>query len=144
MTHDEILAAIAGNPELVALAVDRNTQAIADKLSDGRTRLNPDYRYDKGDFIVALGLPLGNAVLDAIEGDPLYRHAKDLVISGKLRADLPITQTLLGQMVGATFDAMTFTEAHAEALLDLARVDAPVSEWDVRCALFNDDGSLRI
>jgi len=39
MTTEEIVAAILASPELTALAADGSTQAIADALSDGRTKV---------------------------------------------------------------------------------------------------------
>lgn len=113
----------------------RRDDLIAELLSEDRTQLAP-YYVDKGDFIVALGLDTANAVLDLLEAEPRYRHAKDLIAKGTLRADLPITLALLQQLIGADLGAAgTFSQAHAEALLALARRPAPIPIGDVSRAL---------
>lgn len=136
MTHDEIRAAIAADPALQALVPD--TQAIAAALSVGRTR------YEKteigvGTIIEVLGLATANPVLDAIYASPDYRHVKPLLDQGRLRLDSEFVRGALQAMVPALL-----TQAQRDALVARAEVSDPVGEYEVRCAIYADDGSLRV
>jgi len=136
MTADEIRAAIAADPALQALVPD--TVAIAAALSVGRMRWKHT-EIGVGTIIEVLGLAAANPVLDAIYASPDYRHVKPLLDQGRLRLDSEFVRGALQTMVPALL-----TQAQRDALVARAAVADPVSEYDVRVAIYNDDGSLRV
>jgi len=136
MTHEEILAAVQADPALIALVPD--TQAIADTLSVGRVSL-VSRRIGVGTVMDELGAPEGAALLKQFQGmvatDPVVEFGWFLLEKDNLDVGLSSTRTL--------FDALLPVEA-ANKLKALAEVPAPVSEFEVRCALLNDDGTWRV
>lgn len=136
MTPDEIRAAIAADPALQALVPD--TQAIADALSVGRTRY-VETQIGVGTIIEVLGLATANAVLDVVYSAPDYRHVKPLLDQGRLRLDSAFVRSALQSMVPALL-----TQEQRDALVARAAVSDPVNEYNVRVAIYNDDGSLRV
>ena len=137
MTADEIRAAIAADPALQALVPD--TQAIADALSVGRTRWKHT-EIGVGTVIEVLGLAVANPVLDALYAAPDYRHVKPLLDQGRLRLDAVAQAGMLQPLVTGGL----LTQAQLDALIARAKEPAPVAEYDVRMAIHNDDGSLRV
>ena len=137
MTADEIRAAIAANPDLQALVPD--TQAIADALSVGRTRWKHT-EIGVGSIIEVLGISAANPVLDALYAAPDYRHVKPLLDQGRLRLDVVAQAGMLQPLVTGEL----LTQAQLDALIARAKEPAPVAEYDVRVAIYNDDGSLRV
>ena len=137
MTHDEIRAAIAADPALQALVPD--TQAIADALSVGRTRWKHT-EIGVGTVIEVLGLAVANPVLDALYAAPDYRHVKPLLDQGRLRFDSVAQVGMLQPLVTGGL----LTQAQLDALIARAKEPAPVAEYDVRMAIYNDDGSLKV
>lgn len=135
MTPQEIRDAIAAAPALQALIAAGNHEAVAQALSAGRTKLGK-YEAGKGDVLSALGLTVGNALLDVIDAAPEFRHAKHLLEAGRLRLDMPLTivtlQSLVGQQIA---QGITFAQAHADAILDLARVPDPITHEAVTAAV---------
>lgn len=136
MTPEEIRAAISADPALQALVPD--TQAIADALSAGRTRY-VETQVGVGTIIEVLGLATANAVLDVIYSAPDYRHVKPLLDQGRLRLDSQFVRGALQSMVPALL-----TQEQRDALVARAAVADPVDEYNVRIAVYNDDGSLRV
>ena len=137
MTPDEIRAAISADPALQALVPD--TQAIADALSAGRTRWKPT-DIGVGTIIEVLGLAAANPVLDALYASPDYRHVKPLLEQGRLRLDSVAQAGMLQPLVTGGL----LTQAQLDALIARAKEPAPVAEYDVRMAIYNDDGSLKV
>ena len=137
MTADEIRAAIAADPALQALVPD--TQAIADALSVGRTRWKHT-EIGVGTVIEVLGLAVANPVLDALYAAPDYRHVKPLLDQGRLRLDSVAQVGMLQPLVTGGL----LTQAQLDALIARAKEPAPVAEYDVRMAIYNDDGSLKV
>lgn len=112
-----------------------NFHAIAAKVSSGRKVKRP-FLAGKGDVIIALGLDVGNAVCDVVDTAPVYRHVKHLLTEGRLDVSLPLTAMMLGSLVGQPIAAgITFTQEHANTLLALAEVEAPVSWTECATAL---------
>jgi len=136
MTAEEIRAAIAADPALQALVPD--TQALAAALSAGRVRY-VETNIGVGTIIEVLGLSVANPVLDAIYASPDYRHVKPLLDQGRLRLDSGFVRGALQAMVPTLL-----TQAQRDALVARAVVADPVSEYEVRCAIYADDGSLRV
>ena len=94
------------------------------------------YLAGKGDVIVTLGFEVGNALCDAIETRPVFRHVKHLLTEGRLDVSLPLTSSMLGSLVGQNIaEGVAFTQAHADALLALAEVDAPVTWLECQNAM---------
>lgn len=137
MTADEIRAAIAADPALQALVPD--TQAIAAALSVGRTRY-VETQIGVGSIIEVLGLAAANPVLDALYASPDYRHVKPLLDQGRLRLDVVAQAGMLQPLVTGGL----LTQVQLDALVARAKEPAPVDEYDVRMAIYNDDGSLKV
>lgn len=137
MTADEIRAAIAADPALQALVPD--TQAIAAALSVGRTRY-VETQIGVGTIIEVLGIAAANPVLDALYASPDYRHVKPLLDQGRLRLDVVAQAGMLQPLVTGGL----LTQAQLDALIARAKEAAPVAEYDVRMAIYNDDGSLKV
>lgn len=137
MTHDEIRAAIAADPALQALVPD--TQAIAAALSVGRTRY-VETQIGVGTIIEALGIAAANPVLDALYASPDYRHIKPLLDQGRLRLDVVAQAGMLQPLVTGEL----LTQAQLDALVARAKEPAPVAEYAVRMAIYNDDGSIKV
>ena len=137
MTADEIRDAIAADPALQALVPD--TVAIAAALSAGRTRWKHT-DIGVGTIIDVLGLAAANPVLDAIYASPDYRHVKPLLDQGRLRLDVVAQAGMLQPLVTGGL----LTQAQLDALVARAKEPAPVDEYAVRVAIYNDDGSLRV
>lgn len=137
MTADEIRAAIAADPALQALVPD--AQAIAAALSVGRTRY-VETQIGVGTIIEVLGLAAANPVLDALYAAPDYRHVKPLLDQGRLRLDAVAQAGMLQPLVTGGL----LTQAQLDALVARAKEPAPVAEYAVRMAIYNDDGSLKV
>lgn len=137
MTPEEIRAAISADPALQALVPD--SQAIAAALSVGRTRWKHT-EIGVGTIIEVLGLAVANPVLDALYAAPDYRHVKPLLDQGRLRLDAVAQAGMLQPLVTGEL----LTQAQLDALVARAKEPAPVDEYDVRMAIYNDDGSLKV
>lgn len=137
MTPQEIRDAITASAEIHALVPD--TTAIAAALSAGRTRYRAT-EIGKGTILQVLGLPAGNAVIDAILAAPDYRHIKELLEQGRLRLDIAAQGGLLQPLVIAG----VMTQAQHDALCEVAMDADHIPEFEVRCAIFADDGSLLV
>ena len=137
MTAEEIRAAIAADPALQALVPD--TVAIAAALSAGRTRWKHT-DIGVGTIIETLGLAAANPVLDALYASPDYRHVKPLLDQGRLRLDVVAQAGMLQPLVTGGL----LTQAQLDALVARAKEPAPVDEYAVRVAIYNDDGSMRV
>ena len=137
MTAEEIRAAIAADPALQALVPD--TVALAAALSVGRTRY-VETNIGVGTIIEVLGLAAANPVLDALYASPDSRHVKPLLDQGRLRLDAVAQAGMLQPLVTGGL----LTQAQLDALVARAKEAAPVAEYDVRMAIYNDDGSLKV
>lgn len=137
MTAEEIRAAIAADPALQALVPD--SQAIADALSEGRTRY-VETQIGVGTIIEVLGLAAANPVLDALYASPDYRHVKPLLDQGRLRLDVVAQAGMLQPLVTGGL----LTQAQLDALIARAKEPEPVDEYAVRMAIYNDDGSMKV
>lgn len=137
MTHDEIRAAIGANPALQALVPD--TVALAAALSSGRMRYKP-LEIGTGTIVEVLTLDVANPVIDAIYAEPKYRHIKPLLEQGRLRLDIAAMGGTLQPLVVAGL----LSQPQLDALIARAKEPDSVGEFDVRCAIFADDGSLRV
>ena len=129
LTYEQIRAAIAASPELILLAQEGKTQAIADAISVNRKKTVPT-EVGNGTILEVLGLSVGNALLDVINTVPDFRHVKPLVEQGRLRLDSPLTIQALQSLVPSVL-----TETQAQALISRATVDDKVTHTQVGIAL---------
>lgn len=140
MDANEIRAAIAADPALQALVPD--TSALAAALSQGRTQ-TVSTLVGVGRVMDCLGPTEGAAVLDALDGlravSSPVKWAWLLLERGELDVGLQSVRTQIDALTPAVF-----TTAQAEAIKALAEHPEAVSEFDVRCAIYNDDGSLKV
>lgn len=153
MTPEEIRLEIVVDPVLVALVPD--TEAIAAALSTRHTRLIERLITERR-ILSVLGLVDGEAFLSALEtfatqllpdAHPLKAAQPGLkrVLSWLKTPDgLDVGDPLAQQMLQALAGAGVVNATHAQLVMDLARVPVTVSEWDVRRALWADDGTLLI
>lgn len=114
-----------------ALLASRDNNAIAAAVSVGRVKI-VDAEIGKGKIIETLGLTAGNTLLDAIDSDANYRHIKQLVANGWLNIGSALARSALDALVPA---ALTATDA--AKLKALAEQPDPVTEFDVRCAMYD-------
>lgn len=140
MNANEIRAAIAVDPVLMALVPDTN--ALAAALSQGRIK-TVSTLVGVGRVMDRLGPLDGAAVLDALDGlrssSSPVRWAWVLLERGELDVGLASVRDQIDALTPAIF-----TPAQASAIKSLAEVSDPVSEYDVRCAIYADDGSLKV
>ncbi|MBX9857422.1 MAG: hypothetical protein K2Y26_17965 [Gemmatimonadaceae bacterium] len=151
MTPEAIRAAIAADEALQALVPD--TAALAAALSVGRTRLTERLITERR-ILSALGVIAGAAFLDALDAfikQPLApEHPLAPYHSGITRAvgwlktneGIDIGDPASQAMVQALAAAGVVDAQSAATVMALAVVPDPVAEFDVRRALFADDGTL--
>lgn len=113
----------------------KNPEAIAAAVSVGRVRANTR-EIGNGMILETLGLAGGNALLDVINGFADFRHVKPLIEQGRLSIGSPLVQSTIQSMVPAVL-----TKVQADALCALGLEPDPVSEYQVRCALWNEVGN---
>jgi len=115
------------------LLSQRDTQAIADALPP---RITTHYtEIGKGKIIGAIGLEAANSVLDVIDSNPAYRHVKQLVENGWLDIGSPLARYSIDAMVPTII-----TQEQANIIKALGEVSTPVSEYEVRCICWADNG----
>ena len=137
MTPEQIRQAISESETLTGLLPD--SQAIADALSEGRTRPN-GAEIGNGMILATIGLTAGNALLDALYNTADFRYVKPLLEQGRLDVSSPLVAGALAQLVVG----QVITQQEADALIALGQEPDPVREMDVRRAIYNDDGSLAV
>lgn len=141
MNKEEILTRIRNSPALVALVP--NTEAIAVELC--KEKYSSQYFIGKGGILEQLGFSVGNAVCDLIDSHPNYRHVKHLLSDGRLDMNVNLTRASISALVDVELaPGITFTAANRDSLLNLSLKNYYVSEYQVRCAIYNDDGSLAL
>jgi len=137
MTVEEIRSAISSDEQLMALIPD--TQAIADELS-GRESYKVPFEIGAGGILATLGLERGNALLDAVQSTPGFRHAWPMIEQGSLDLSSPMVEMALGMLV----QGEVISSSEMQQLLSLCLRPLEVPEVDVKRAIWNDDGSLAI
>lgn len=81
-----------------------------------RTKLVPT-EIGNGMVLSAVGLTVGNALLDVIYNAPDFRYVKPLLEQGRLDISSPLARGALDSLVGV---AEGFEQAHADAIKNLA------------------------
>lgn len=113
----------------------RNDAAIAAAVSKSRTKPSTK-EIGNGTILETIGLQYGNAMLDVIYNDANFRHVKPLLEQGRLIVGSPlVVATIQGMAADGVIPA-----AARDALLALTVEPDPVSDLDVRRALWSDDG----
>jgi len=120
----------------VELLDTHDTQAIADALSVGRTKLQTT-EVGNGTVLATVGLTIGNALLDVLYTAPDFRYVKPLLEQGRLDISSPLARGALDSLVGVVAG---FEQAHADALKALAETPDPIDEMTVRQACWSDEG----
>lgn len=157
LTPDQLAALIAQDPALVALAraTPPDTAGIAVALSAGRTEVRS--RLVTARTVIRELGPAGGAALWKLRafGESASTLADNPQAFG-LAANVwwgmqfPVAEGIdVGDaqaraLLDACAEAGVITAVERDALKSLAVQPAPISEWDVRCAILNDDGSLRV
>lgn len=118
-----------------AVRATQDAQAIADALNVGRTK-PARVEIGNGTILETLGLAAGNTLLDVINSVPDYRHVKPLLEQGRMIAGSPVVASAIAALVAAGVIA----QADADKLAALGREPDPVSEFDVRRAIWSDAG----
>tara|TARA_R110001599_G_scaffold33832_3_gene108834 strand:+ start:18546 stop:18962 length:417 start_codon:yes stop_codon:yes gene_type:complete len=138
MTPEEIRAAISGDQAILALVPD--TTAIASALSDGRTRIEKR-NGGIGLIIETLGPDVGSQVLDSIDALRASNNAVKWAWYLLERGDLDFGSAATRGMI-----QLLFAESPPvrDALLAVAEVPDPVSEFEVRKAIFSDSGEVLV
>lgn len=113
-------------PEEIA---SRDYDLIASKVSAGRVKQVPT-EAGNGTILEVLGFEAGNALLDILMTQPVYRHVKPLVEQGRLRLDSQLTAAALMALVPAVLSS-----AQANALINKSYVPNPVTPATVAAAL---------
>ena len=155
MTAQEIRAAIAASQELQALVPD--TVALAAALSVGSTEVYSRLVSARGMAADYFGGPVGaEVVLMKLEGAAVALKASatqaDKVLGSLIARQLgflagegldfgsPALRGMLDQFAAGGI----LTAEEVAGLKAIATRPAPVSEFDVRVAIFADDGTLRV
>ena len=125
------------SPELLA---SRDADAIAAAVNVGRTRVAPRLG-GIGAVMETLGAVDGPLVLDALDA------IKGTVLAVKWgwvlleRGELDFGSTVTRQLIDGLVMGGVMTEAQGLAIKALAEQPDPVTEFDVRRAIWADDGS---
>lgn len=138
MNSEQIRQLILASPEALTLAREGKSKEVAEILSIGRLKFAPT-DVGNGTVLEVLGFTVGNALLDVISNVSDYRHVKPLLEQGRLRLDSPLTRIALEALVPSVLQ-----QSHVEALIERAKVPDPINEFDVRKAIFADDGSILV
>ena len=121
------------SPELLA---SRDPQRIADAVNVGRVKVVPR-EGGIGTILNALGPDAGAALLDQLEllaaSVPSVKWGMKLLMAGTFDFSLPASRTMIDQLVPPPGNAL---------LKAMAEVSDPISEFDVRCALYATDGTF--
>lgn len=149
MTHDEIRAAIAARPELADLVAAGDHVGIAAALSVGRTRLRAT-QIGPGTIMAALGAADGATLLETLTALAAQSATVPAYVPIKWalkiidRGEFDMSAQAARDQVVALAAAGVMSNAARDALLALGQEPDPVSEFDVRCAIYNADGSLAV
>lgn len=143
MTPEDIRAAIQADAALQTLMPD--TQAIADAISAGRTKLGTVSRAWLATWAAGTGMRAVMQDVSEIVGHPLRSISLatlDVLAGAADGIDFSVPENVASVQAWVTAGVMT--QEHADALFALGTEPDPVSEFDVRRAIFADDGELLV
>ena len=141
MTPEQIRAAITADPAILALVPDTIALAAALQAPVLRSLAVEDVfdsLYTTGDYSTLKAAQLSGNPLAVAAFDTL-RDAKSLG-PGRVQLGLPATAGLLDQLQGAGL----LTQAGRDALTARATEISGPGEFEVRCAIFADNGGLLV
>jgi len=90
-----------------------------------------------GTILEVLGLELGTSVLDIINSIPTYKYVVPLLEQGRLSIGSEVAQSAVQAFVPGLL-----AQEQADSLKKLGWQPNPISEFDVRCALYAVDGTF--
>ena len=143
MTPAEIRAAIAADPNILALVPD--AQAIAEAMSVNRTKLGTVSRAWLATWSAGNGMRAVIQDTAETEGHPLRSIALATldVLSGAADGiDFSVPENVASVQAWVTVGLMGQSEA--DSLFALGTYPDPISERDVVLAITNDDGSSKL
>lgn len=121
------------SPELIA---SQDHQAIADAVNVGRTKIASRIG-GVGTIMDTLGPDGGAALLDALEAmgatDSKVKWGMRLINAGNFDFGLTSSRSMISALIPSPAK---------EAMLAISEVPDPISEFDVRCALYAADGTF--
>jgi len=106
----------------------------------GREFHKVPFEIGAGGILATLGLERGNALLDAIQTTPGFRHVWPMIEQGRLDLSSPLVEAGLDMLV----QSEVISSSEMQQLLSLCLQPVDVSEDAVKRAIWNDDGSLAI
>lgn len=146
---DDLRSEILADPDLLALLPD--SEAIAAALPP-RITIGEAFVTERG-VVAALGIEPGEAFLKALEDfaestaeHPLATHRPAIrrQIAWLKRDGIDVGSTPARVMISALVTTGVLNEAAADTILRLAEVHTQVTEFEVRQAIWNDDGSQAV
>lgn len=143
MTHDEIRAVITSDTALHDLVPD--THALASAISQGRTTLGLVSRATFAGWAAKYGMRSKIQDFANTDGHPLRDSSLAIidVLQGAAEGiDFGLDENYQILMAWVSFGVLD--TAHKDILIQHASYPEAVSEFDVRCAIFADDGTLRV
>lgn len=111
--------------EIDVLLPERMDVQIAAILSVGRVRL-VETHVDEGKVLSTIGKTAGNALLDVIDSNPEFRHAKKQLTNRGLDVAEPMVREDLDALAASEL-VVGFTQTHAEAIKNLAQQPDPIN-----------------
>ena len=121
---------LQADTRLTFLLAERNDVVITDTFNVGRTKL-VSTKIGEIRVIATLGLEAGNALLDEIYGNTLYRYVKTSLQTGNLDIAHPLVRGTLDGLATAG----TITQEQADLLKNLAVVPDHVTVAQISDAL---------
>lgn len=118
------------------LIASRDHQLIADAVNVGRVKPTTT-EIGNGTVLEVLGLELGTSVLDIIGSIPTYKYVVPLLEQGRLSIGSDVAQSAVQAFVPGLLN-----QEQADSLKKLGWQPNPISEFDVRCALYAVDGTF--
>lgn len=145
MTPQEIRDAIAADPQLQALLPDTVALAAHPTFA-ARTELGLVTRSDFAGWAATTGMRAKIQDFSVSAGHPLRDSSLAIldVLSGGAAAGIDMSRPANQAIVGAWVALGELSQTNSDALTLLAQHSAPVTEFEIRCAVFNDDGSLAV
>jgi hypothetical protein len=152
MTAEEIRAAIKARPDLAGVT---DSEALAAALSAGRTQVKPRTMVSARGLAEHLGPMAAEVVLMKMES------ARDSLLASPDQQQQVLGSLVRRQLSFLSLDGLDFgapalrgmldqfaalgilSAAEVEALKRIALVPDPVTEYEVRVALWHDDGTPR-
>ena len=124
-----------------ALAKSRDTQAIADALSVGRIKVTKVPIADVQAVLQSSGLWWAVKAVAADPAHPAKAAADALMDVANARYEnINMTLPIVAQMLGALVATRVMTQEQLDELVNLGVQPDPVSEFDVRRAVWSDAG----